>query len=98
MLTLKMETGFVIRMVEKSLPNERFLNGLWKQPKGERERYSLHIPIIASGGAGTKVHFKDAFLRGKADAALAAGVFHFGEITIPELKKYLSESGIPVRR
>ena len=41
---------------------------------------------------------EDAFLRGKADAALAAGVFHFGEITIPELKKYLSESGIPVRR
>ena len=58
----------------------------------------LPIPIIASGGAGTKAHFKDAFLRGKADAALAAGVFHFGEITIPELKKYLSESGIPVRR
>lgn len=46
----------------------------------------LPIPIIASGGAGTKAHFKDAFLRGKADAALAAGVFHFGEITIPELK------------
>lgn len=58
----------------------------------------LPIPIIASGGAGTKEHFKDAFLRGKADAALAASVFHFGEITIPELKKYLSESGIPVRR
>ena len=58
----------------------------------------LPIPIIASGGAGTKAHFKDAFLRGKADAALAAGVFYFGEITIPELKKYLSESGIPVRR
>ena len=58
----------------------------------------LNIPVIASGGAGKKEHFRDAFEIGKADAALAASVFHFGEITISELKKYLSESGIPVRR
>lgn len=58
---------------------------------------ALHIPIIASGGAGTKEHFKDTFTQGKADAALAATVFHFGEINIPELKQYLSNEGIHVR-
>lgn len=57
----------------------------------------LSIPIIASGGAGSKEHFRDAFLLGKADAALAASVFHFGEIAIPELKKYLRSEGINVR-
>lgn len=57
----------------------------------------LSIPIIASGGAGKKEHFRDAFIEGKADAALAASVFHFGEIPIPELKKYLAEQGINVR-
>ena len=57
----------------------------------------LSIPIIASGGAGAKEHFRDAFLLGKADAALAASVFHFGEIAIPELKKYLRSEGINVR-
>ena len=57
----------------------------------------LNIPIIASGGAGKKEHFRDAFLQGKADAALAASVFHFGEITIPELKQYLHDEGIDVR-
>lgn len=50
----------------------------------------LTIPVIASGGAGCKEHFKDAFIKGKADAALAASVFHFGEISIPELKSYLA--------
>jgi len=57
----------------------------------------LSIPVIASGGAGTKEHFRDAFLDGKADAALAAGVFHFREINIPDLKLYLCTQGIPVR-
>lgn len=57
----------------------------------------LTIPIIASGGAGNKQHFKDAFEIGKADAALAASVFHFGEIPIPELKAYLHAEGINVR-
>ena len=57
----------------------------------------LTIPIIASGGAGNKQHFKDAFETGKADAALAASVFHFGEIPIPELKAYLHAEGINVR-
>lgn len=56
------------------------------------------IPVIASGGAGALEHFYDAFTEGKADAVLAASLFHFGEIPIPELKKYLDEKGIPVRR
>lgn len=56
------------------------------------------IPVIASGGAGAMEHFADAFTIGKADAVLAASLFHFGEITIPQLKGYLSEKGIPVRR
>ena len=58
----------------------------------------VSIPVIASGGAGTMEHFRDAFLQGKADAALAASVFHFGEIGIPELKSYLCAQGIEVRR
>lgn len=55
---------------------------------------AVSIPIIASGGAGKMEHFKDAFIKGKADAALAASVFHFGEISIPELKEYLKNQGI----
>lgn len=57
----------------------------------------LTIPVIASGGAGKKQHFKDAFVKGKADASLAASVFHFGEIPIPELKSYLRAEGVNVR-
>ena len=57
----------------------------------------LSIPIIASGGAGAKEHFRDTFLEGHSDAALAASVFHFGEIKIPELKSYLRSEGITVR-
>ena len=57
----------------------------------------LPVPVIASGGAGKKEHFRDAFTLGKADAALAASVFHFGEIPIPELKAYLCREGINVR-
>lgn len=57
----------------------------------------LNIPIIASGGAGCKEHFRDVFELGHADAALAASVFHFGEIPIPELKQYLTKEGINVR-
>lgn len=57
----------------------------------------VSIPIIASGGAGTMEHFKDAFNIGKADAALAASVFHFREIKIPELKAYLKNNDINVR-
>lgn len=58
---------------------------------------SLSIPVIASGGAGNMEHFADVFTKGKADAGLAASIFHFNEIAIPELKKYLSLKNIPVR-
>ncbi|MCL2651186.1 MAG: imidazole glycerol phosphate synthase subunit HisF [Candidatus Azobacteroides sp.] len=58
---------------------------------------TLKIPVIASGGAGKPEHFRDAFKIGKADAALAASVFHFGEIKIPELKIYLKSEGISIR-
>lgn len=57
----------------------------------------VNIPIIASGGAGTVPHFIDTFTKGKADAALAASVFHFGEISIPELKKQLNQQQLAVR-
>jgi imidazole glycerol-phosphate synthase subunit HisF len=57
----------------------------------------LEIPLIASGGAGSMGHFIDAFVLGKADAALAASIFHFGEIKIPELKSFLKEKHIPIR-
>lgn len=57
----------------------------------------LTIPVIASGGAGEAAHFVEAFILGKADAALAASIFHFGEVSIPELKSYLSAKGIAMR-
>jgi cyclase len=58
---------------------------------------NLPVPIIASGGGGTEAHFLDVFTKGKADAALAASVFHYKEIAIPNLKQYLSQNGIAVR-
>ncbi len=57
----------------------------------------VNVPIIASGGAGEIEHFKDTFLSGRADAALAASVFHFNKITIPELKINLQKQGISIR-
>ena len=59
---------------------------------------SVGIPVIASGGAGKLEHFYDAFTDGKADAVLAASLFHFGEISIGELKNYLDDNGISVRK
>ena len=58
---------------------------------------AVPIPVIASGGAGKKEHFYEGFVEGKADAVLAASVFHFREISIPELKGYLKERGVWVR-
>lgn len=58
---------------------------------------AVKIPVIASGGAGRKEHFYEAFTEGKADACLAASLFHFKELTVPELKLYLKERGIHVR-
>lgn len=59
---------------------------------------AVNVPVIASGGAGKLEHFKDVLTTGKADAALAASLFHFKEITIKELKDYLSAEGVPIRR
>lgn len=58
---------------------------------------AVNIPVIASGGAGTMEHFTEIFNAGKADAALAASIFHFGEIPIPQLKQFLQQQNIPVR-
>lgn len=58
---------------------------------------NLSVPVIASGGAGKPDHFVEIFNRGKADAALAASIFHFGELNIPELKSYLKKNNITVR-
>ncbi len=59
---------------------------------------AVHIPVIASGGAGKMEHFYDAFTRGKADAVLAASLFHFREMTVGEVKAYLAARGVAVRR
>ncbi len=58
---------------------------------------AVGIPVIASGGAGEKSHFYEAFTAGRTDAALAASLFHFGELSVPELKQYLQTRGVPVR-
>lgn len=70
-----------------------FDNGLLKKIND-----SIHIPLIASGGAGNQQHFVDVFQQSNLDAALAASVFHYGEILIPELKETLHANGISVRR
>ena len=57
----------------------------------------VNIPIIASGGAGNTQHFIDTFTQGKADAALAASIFHFGEVSVPDLKQELKQQHIAVR-
>ena len=59
---------------------------------------NVSIPVIASGGAGNLEHFKDALTTGKADAALAASLFHFKELEIKEVKNYLRQEGISVRQ
>lgn len=63
----------------------------------KRVAEAVGIPVIASGGAGNMQHFKDVLTDGKADAALAASLFHFGELAIADLKNYLALSGVPVR-
>lgn len=58
---------------------------------------NLPVPIIASGGGGTEAHFFDVFTKGKADAALAASIFHYKEVAIPDLKQFLNQKGIAIR-
>ncbi|CAM3854785.1 MULTISPECIES: imidazole glycerol phosphate synthase subunit HisF [Flavobacterium] len=79
-----------------SMDNDGTKNGFANEALAQLSKL-VNIPIIASGGAGNKQHFADAFINGKADAALAASVFHFQEIKIPDLKTYLVEKGISIR-
>ena len=58
---------------------------------------AINIPVIASGGAGKLEHMADVLKRGKADAVLAASIFHFGEYTVSDVKNYLASEGLPVR-
>ena len=66
-------------------------------PLNSKVSTMLSIPVIASGGGGTLEHFRDAIQAGKADAVLAASVFHYGTYTVSEVKQFLRTSGIPVR-
>ncbi|MBN8685624.1 MAG: imidazole glycerol phosphate synthase subunit HisF [Chitinophagales bacterium] len=79
-----------------SMENDGTKNGFALDITGEISR-SVSIPVIASGGAGSLQHFADVFIKAQADAALAASIFHFREIPIAELKRYLQEQQIPVR-
>lgn len=93
------------KQVEKLGAGEILLTS--KDADGTEEGYDLEmtravaeavsIPVVASGGAGKLEHFYDVVVKGKAAAVLAASVFHFGEISIPEVKRYLKERGVPVR-
>ena len=79
-----------------SMNNDGTKNGFANEALAQLSEI-VNIPIIASGGAGTMEHFADTFTLGKADAALAASVFHFQEIQIPQLKQYLKEKEISIR-
>lgn len=79
-----------------SMNHDGTKNGFANEALAKLSQY-VNIPIIASGGAGTAQHFVDAFDKGKADAALAASVFHFGEIEIIDLKKEIKRNNIEVR-
>jgi len=93
------------KKVEKLGAGEILLTS--KDADGTREGYDLEmtkavaevvaIPVTASGGAGKLQHLYEAVTIGKASAVLAASIFHFGEISIPEAKRYLKEKGIPVK-
>ena len=79
-----------------SMDHDGTKNGYACQAYSEMASF-LTIPVIASGGAGTVAHIEEVLREGKADAALAASIFHYGEIRIPELKRKLREDGINVR-
>lgn len=79
-----------------SMDHDGTKNGFANEALAELS-YKVNIPIIASGGAGNTAHFVDTFIKGKADAALAASVFHFGEIEIPHLKETLKNNNIATR-
>lgn len=79
-----------------SMNNDGTKNGFANEALAQISQL-VNIPIIASGGAGTMQHFADAFIHGKADAALAASVFHYNKIAIPDLKQFLKQQNIEIR-
>ncbi len=79
-----------------SMNNDGTKNGFANQALAQLSR-TVNVPIIASGGAGTLQHFEEAFSSGNADAALAASVFHYYEISIPQLKQFLKNQNISIR-
>jgi imidazole glycerol-phosphate synthase subunit HisF len=79
-----------------SMSNDGTKSGFALDITGDVSR-QVSIPVIASGGAGTLEHFSEVFEKAQADAALAASIFHFGEVPIPALKKYLAAQQIPIR-
>jgi len=79
-----------------SMNNDGMKTGFSLEITGEVSR-NVNIPVIASGGAGTRHHFKQVFCNSDCSAALAASIFHFGEITIPDLKRYLKNENVSVR-
>ncbi len=79
-----------------SMSHDGTKNGFALDITGDVSR-GVSIPVIASGGAGNMVHFADVFNQAQADAALAASIFHFGEIPIPDLKNYLADQHLPIR-
>ena len=92
----EVETRGAGEILFTSMDNDGTKNGFANKALAQLSQL-VNIPIIASGGAGSMQHFVDGFLEGKADAALAASVFHFGEIEIPDLKKELKKNNILVR-
>ena len=92
----EVETRGAGEILFTSMNNDGTKNGFANEALAQLSRI-VNIPIIASGGAGTTQHFEEAFTLGNADAALAASVFHYNEIQILELKKYLKSKNIPIR-
>jgi len=79
-----------------SMNNDGTKNGFANEALAQLSK-TVNVPIIASGGAGTMQHFEESFSIGNADAALAASVFHYNEISIPQLKQFLKNQNIPIR-
>lgn len=79
-----------------SMNNDGTKNGFANEALAKLSK-TVNVPIIASGGAGTMQHFEESFSIGNADAALAASVFHYNEISIPQLKQFLKNQNIPIR-
>ena len=96
MLSLIVYKEIIIKILFTSMNNDGTQTGFANTALARLSEL-LNIPIIASGGAGTMQHFAETFMHGKADAALAASVFHFGEIAIPELKILLKKEKIATR-